>query len=208
MVQQHLVLCGAIATDAQDPAAIGLFIQVPRRPSTLPEGEANPLVESLRAWMDQGRPAALAHLAYINRMDPVLARAVVERLELTRLEGFAAWNTPANALGTVVALPGALLGPTDSAARRARTGPAGADDLEAILPWRLVHYWAKRLLCDRRTRACKIPTRWLGFGCSEARSTNLLCPIIWLESGAVQDGQKKIEGPAAIASTLCWSCLG
>jgi len=118
-VLQHLQLCGALPSTAEDPSALGLFIQVPSdhpyrlpirqesqtsSPSQESEMQArNALVESLRSWMDQGKPAALADLAYINRMDPQLAQAVIERLDLTRLEGFAAWNTPANALGTVVA---------------------------------------------------------------------------------------------------------
>jgi hypothetical protein len=107
-VEQHLLLGGAHPGDPGDPSLLRLFIQVPAaRPYRLPEASEAPrsyaLVERVREWMDQGRAAALADLAYINRMDPHLARAVIDRLDLVELEGFAAWNTPANALGTVVA---------------------------------------------------------------------------------------------------------
>ncbi|MBT9588516.1 DUF4127 family protein [bacterium] len=106
MVLDHLRLCGA------EPVSLGgdvrLFIQVPAaKPFALPGPDQRPrsyaFVERVREWMDKGHPPALAALAFINRMDPYLAEAVVERLPLTQLEGFAAWNTPANSLGTVVA---------------------------------------------------------------------------------------------------------
>ena len=108
MVEQHLALAGALKGDSDDPSLLRLFIQVPSaHPYQLPEASDAPqsyqLVERVRHWMEQGRSAALADLAYINRMDPHLARAVIDRLDLIELEGFAAWNTPANALGTVVA---------------------------------------------------------------------------------------------------------
>jgi hypothetical protein len=106
MVLDHVRLCGAHVADKE--GEVRLFIQVPAaRPFNLPGPDRRPksyaFVERVREWMVGGRLAALADLAFVNRMDPYLAEALLDRVPLTRLEGFAAWNTPANALGTVVA---------------------------------------------------------------------------------------------------------
>lgn len=104
MVGDHLRLCGA----REGAGEVKLLIQVPSdRPFAMPGPEQRPksyqFAERIRQSVVSGRLTAVADLALINRMDPYLAEAVVDRVPLTRLEGFAAWNTPANALGTVVA---------------------------------------------------------------------------------------------------------
>lgn len=104
MVRDHLRLCGAV----EGGRGVRLFIQVPSdQPFALPGPEQRPksydFAERIRESVVRGHLTAVADLALINRMDPYLAEAVLERVPLTRLEGFAAWNTPANALGTVVA---------------------------------------------------------------------------------------------------------
>jgi hypothetical protein len=108
MVEQHIELAGAKLRKKADRSAPRIFIQVPSdKPYQLPEPSQAPksyaLVERMQSWMKGGGQAALADLGFINRMDPYLAQALLEHLQLTDLEGFAAWNTPANAFGTVVA---------------------------------------------------------------------------------------------------------
>lgn len=105
MVLQHLQLSGAVV---EENSPLRLFVQVPSdQPFELPSPDKRPrsyqFVERVREWMVRGGKAAVADLAFINRMDPYLAEAVIERIPLTDLEGFAAWNTPANAFGTVSA---------------------------------------------------------------------------------------------------------
>jgi hypothetical protein len=45
----------------------------------------------------------VADLSLVNRADPFLAEAMLRDLPLPELQGFATWNTPANAVGTVIA---------------------------------------------------------------------------------------------------------
>ena len=107
MVEDHLRLCGASAAEP-GRGEVRLLIQVPsERPFAEPGPEQRPksyqFAERIRESVVRGQLTAVADLALINRMDPYLAQAILERVPLTQLEGFAAWNTPANALGTVVA---------------------------------------------------------------------------------------------------------
>lgn len=107
MVEDHLTLCGAHLVPS-GRGEVRLLIQVPSaQPFALPGPDQRPksyaFAERIRESVVQGRRTAVADLALINRMDPYLAEAVLERVPLTQLEGFAAWNTPANALGTVMA---------------------------------------------------------------------------------------------------------
>ena len=106
MVLNHISLCGA--RQVSESGEVRLFIQVPAAQPFAPPGpdqrpRSYAFVERVRQWMLEGHPAAVADLAFVNRMDPYLAEAVTQRIPLTRLQGFAAWNTAANALGTALA---------------------------------------------------------------------------------------------------------
>ena len=118
MIRQHIELSGArLAEPGSSPAAprgpgqpedVRIFVEVPiEHPFRLPDEGQRPdsvaFVERVREWIVRGRLAAVADLALVNRMNPYLAEAVLQRIPLTSLEGFAGWNTPANAFGTVVA---------------------------------------------------------------------------------------------------------
>lgn len=106
MVSDHLVLAGARELESE-AADVDLFVYVPyEKPYALPGEEKRPgseaFVETVRQAMASGRRVAVADLSLINRMDPFLAEAVLTDIELPKLQGFASWNTPANAVGTVI----------------------------------------------------------------------------------------------------------
>lgn len=107
MIREHLVLSGARALDSEK-ADVDLYVYVPyEKPYALPGEEKRPqseaFVATVKAAMAAGRRVAVADLSLVNRMDPFLAEAVLRDISLPELQGFASWNTPANAVGTVIA---------------------------------------------------------------------------------------------------------
>jgi len=107
MIREHLVLSGARALDSE-AADVDLYVYVPyEKPYALPGEEKRPQSEAfvamVKAAMAAGRRVAVADLSLVNRMDPFLAEAVLRDISLPELQGFASWNTPANAVGTVIA---------------------------------------------------------------------------------------------------------
>ena len=107
MVDEHLALSGAQKVEGPE-ADVDLYVYVPyEKPYALPGEEKRSgselFVETVRQAMNSGRRVAVADLSLVNRMDPFLAEAVLQDLRLPELAGFASWNTPANAVGTVIA---------------------------------------------------------------------------------------------------------
>lgn len=107
MIADHLALSGVRELNAPE-ADVDLFIYVPSaKPWGLPGEEKRPeseaFVATVQQAMAQGRRVAVADLSLVNRMDPFLAESVLDKIRLPELQGFASWNTPANAVGTVIA---------------------------------------------------------------------------------------------------------
>ena len=53
--------------------------------------------------LESGVPVSVCDVAHPNGADPLLIDALADRRVLTRLSGFAAWNTAGNSLGTAIA---------------------------------------------------------------------------------------------------------
>jgi hypothetical protein len=64
--------------------------------------QADGLAERVEAAVAAGRVVGVADVAYCNGADPELISALQRRNLLEKLHAFAAWNTAANTLGTVV----------------------------------------------------------------------------------------------------------
>ncbi len=64
--------------------------------------QADALAERVEAAVGAGRVVGVADVAYCNGADPELISALQRRNLLGKLHAFAAWNTAANTLGTVV----------------------------------------------------------------------------------------------------------
>ena len=66
------------------------------------EGYIPEFVDRIKATLDSGRGAAVADVAYCNSGDLTLARSIESKIGVTRLWGYAGWNTSSNTLGTVI----------------------------------------------------------------------------------------------------------
>ncbi|WAB84366.1 DUF4127 family protein [Microcella daejeonensis] len=72
-------------------------------PTTIDASAAHRTAELVRRELDAGRAVAVADVAQPNGADPALVRALLANETFHRLDGFAAWNTAGNTLGTVAA---------------------------------------------------------------------------------------------------------
>src|SRR5690606_13369543 len=59
--------------------------------------------EAILHYTEQGKPAAVADVAYSNGADRQFVKLLLRRVGLKRIMAYAAWNTAGNTLGTVVA---------------------------------------------------------------------------------------------------------
>jgi hypothetical protein len=86
---------------------------VPRRSEWSPEfadEERNARLPFLRQMVDEirwrvvsGQAVVVADVAYPNGADPLLIHLLMERVDLTRLAAYGAWNTAGNTIGTALA---------------------------------------------------------------------------------------------------------
>jgi hypothetical protein len=90
-------------------------------------------VEQIKRWVDAGKYVIVADVAYPNGSDPVLVDLLRERVDLTRLAAYGAWNTAGNTIG--VALAQAVM------ATRIRTDQQ-RDAQERFLLHRFIEDWA------------------------------------------------------------------
>ena len=77
------------------------FVQRDERWPRIPDS-MNVFFERMRAALDQGKHVVLADVAYANGGDCSLVNHLLKSGLLTRLSGYAAWNTSGNALGTAL----------------------------------------------------------------------------------------------------------
>ena len=78
-------------------------------------------VDQIGARMDAGQRVIVADVAYPNGSDPVLIDLLRERIDLTRLVAYGAWNTAGNTIGTALAQGCAALDIRTEAQQRAQT---------------------------------------------------------------------------------------
>ncbi|WP_052366753.1 DUF4127 family protein [Paraoerskovia marina] len=84
-----------------DPAFRGDWAVAP--PARLDHAAASATAGLVRRHLADGRRVALADVAQPNGADPALAAAIGTADDWARLDGYAAWNTAGNTLGTVAA---------------------------------------------------------------------------------------------------------
>jgi hypothetical protein len=124
LVHQQIQACGAVVAPAQSGADLVLWVHTPPVPASgdvagaqldhcqwpgqtfgQKPADYRPLLDDLTWRVTSGQKVMVADLAYANGGDPALVDAMMTaNLSLTTLYGYAGWNTPGNALGSVLAL--------------------------------------------------------------------------------------------------------
>lgn len=143
IVAHQISLLGCQVAGSEAEADFLLFAHAPQEdqldipPQSEPRCDARWL-DTLADRVANGKLCALADLRYANGADAALMRRAAERLDLSRLLAYSAWNTTANALGFALA-HGAL-----RASALRRNEPLTADQESAhkeFLFLRLVEDW-------------------------------------------------------------------
>ncbi len=104
-----------IAVNTPSPSRVMIFdaaLAESERTYRLPFLES--FVEKIRAWVNEGKKVIVADVAYPNGADPVLVDLMRERVDLTRLAAYGAWNTAGNTIGVALAQGVALLSAKDA----------------------------------------------------------------------------------------------
>lgn len=159
-VQAQIAACGcALASSPKDAdIVLGVATPSPRRTDYRPEfleadraARTQPYAQwvgTLAAWQAQGKPVALADVAYPNGADPLLMEHLLDArcpLDLGALAAYGAWNTAGNTLGVVAAQA--------SCAQRIGADPARAHAQRVFLAHRFLEDWGYQTVVRRLARA-------------------------------------------------------
>jgi len=158
-VQAQIAACGCALAPSPDQADIvlGVVTPSPRRTDYRPEfldadrpartDAYAQFLRTLAVWQSQGKPVALADVAYPNGADPLLMELLLApdcSLNLGRLAAFGAWNTAGNTLGVVVAQA--------SCARHIGDDAARTQMQRAFLAHRFLEDWGYQTVARRLAR--------------------------------------------------------
>jgi hypothetical protein len=111
LVKAHLRAAGCIETDTLEGADFILGVNAPvvRQAHREPDLEVvDTAARNLWAFVDalerdqRGKPVVVADVAYANGAESRFTRLMLERLDITKLFAYGAWNTAGNALGGAV----------------------------------------------------------------------------------------------------------
>lgn len=114
-VSRHIDLCGAydvagMSSEVINSAALLWVETQSETPYQAPNDQVSEedrarsakLGTSLRWAKANKRRIGVADVRLINRADPILAETILDDLDLWDLEGYAAWNTASNTIGTTI----------------------------------------------------------------------------------------------------------
>lgn len=114
VVEKAIRACGAQVAKKSAEADLWVMVHTPedrqgdhcsREQAKVQPEQLEEVQKVLQKALQLGKPIALADVAYANGADPRLMDKLVFQFEdLTGLYGYAAWNTPGNAIGTTVAM--------------------------------------------------------------------------------------------------------
>jgi len=108
LLKEQVKVLGAKLTDDPEKSDLLLFIHAPQENQL--DVPQDPMPAFFPAWLNelenavkQGKPSILADLRFANGADRTMLERVSQHAPLSRLYGFSAWNTTANALGMALA---------------------------------------------------------------------------------------------------------
>jgi hypothetical protein len=113
LVKAHLRAAGCVAASSPESADLILAVNAPahrqahRQPNLEAVDTANrhlpEFVERVAEDLAAGRRVAVADVAYANGAEERFTRLLLDAVDVTRLAGYAAWNTAGNTLGSAIA---------------------------------------------------------------------------------------------------------
>ncbi|MBV9850895.1 MAG: DUF4127 family protein [Armatimonadetes bacterium] len=159
-VQGQIGACGCVLADAPESSdfLLGVVTPSPRRTDYRPQyqdedratrtSDYAQFLTRLAGWQAQGRPVALADVAYPNGSDPLLMEMLLSDkcpLRPAALCAYGAWNTAGNTLGVVVAQAACALHMGDD--------PQRAAAQRLFLAHRFLEDWGYQAMVRREARA-------------------------------------------------------
>jgi hypothetical protein len=113
LVKAHIRAAGGVPASRAETADLILAVNAPahKQAHRAPDWEvvdtANrnlaAFVDDICEDMNNNRAVAVADVAYANGAEPRFVQQLLARADITRLAGYAAWNTAGNTLGSAVA---------------------------------------------------------------------------------------------------------
>ncbi|GBF77478.1 hypothetical protein PA598K_06032 [Paenibacillus sp. 598K] len=161
-IKHHITAAGGYVADSFEAPDIYLMVHSPatsgvsvaettdrydeRHHSYFSEVNLREFVSAIARYARHGRVMALADVALCNGGDDVLMKLLARQGLLSRLDGYAAWNTSGNAIGTVVSH--AII----TACNRARTTPDTQKERASrrYYYYRLLEDWAYQAVVRQR----------------------------------------------------------
>ncbi len=114
VVEKSIQACGAVVVKKSSEADLWLMVHTPedrqgdhcsREQARVNPDQLDEVLKVLDKALTMGKPVSITDVAYANGGDPRLMEKLVSRFDdLTGLYGYAAWNTPGNAIGTSVSM--------------------------------------------------------------------------------------------------------
>lgn len=115
-LKSQVIGAGGVIVHDEGNADYILFVNTPIHPMIGSYEQEDPLhnryerernlremIVSLEYYINQGKPCAVADVAYINGGDTELVKLLAKKGLYHKLYGYAGWNTCANTLGTIIA---------------------------------------------------------------------------------------------------------
>lgn len=113
-VRRHIIAAGAVPVESAVEAGLVLAVhnkagveeQVAQAEEDLNGGDntAPTLAMRIKDYIEAGKPVTVADVMYANGGDPVFLGELDEAIDLSRLAGYAGWNTAGNTIGMALGL--------------------------------------------------------------------------------------------------------